>query len=246
LDAVTGKQIWHLEGLHIDATPLFHDGALYVGSYRAEDNQHKDLRLLALKAEDGAVIWSKSIDLSSYSQPVIMDKTVYFTLGTGDIESSGPQPAGAVVAVSAEHGKLEWRTDLPDSVFGSPALFYDIVLVTCRNGTVYALNRTDGLIQWKCEIGAPVIAAPTIADDHGGSFVLAVNRAGGCVKLNVWNGTVLEGIDLVRAAHADSGQFIAAAVSEYHQGVGKRIFIAGSVTRGLRETPILFCIPSND
>jgi outer membrane protein assembly factor BamB len=245
LDAATGKQVWHFEGLHIDATPLVHDGVLYVGSYWADDNEHKDLRLVALKVADGTVVWNEPIDLSSFSQPAIVDKTLYFSLGTGDLESDSQKPAGAVVAVNAETGKQVWRTDLPNGVFGSPTHISDTMLVTCRNGTVCALRQSDGLIQWQFDLGGPAIASPSIADNHSGSFVLLVSRAGRCVKLNVWNGSILDDINLVRAANADSGQFFSAPASHYLRWGGKRIYIAGSVTRGMHETPVLFCLPSN-
>ena len=153
LESETGKSVWHLENLHIDATPLVHEGVVYVGSYLAEDNQHKDLRLLALDALTGRVIWSEPTNLSSYSCPAISGKIVYFSLGTGDLESSGPNPTGAVVAINAATGKQIRRIDLPDSVFGSPAVDHGLIVVSCHDGKVYAFNDSNGAFRWAYPVG---------------------------------------------------------------------------------------------
>jgi len=242
LDIETGKKLWHLENFHIDATALVHNGVVYVGTYQAEDNQHKDLRLLALDAVTGKKTWSESIDLSSYSQPVIAGNTVYFSLGTGNLESSGPNPGGAVVAIEAATGKQIWRADLPDSVFGSPVINAELALVSCSDGNVYALKRSDGHLAWRYALGSPAIGAAEIEYGHDGSTIIAVSKLGRCVKLAMHDGKLVSEIDLVRAGNGLSGQFTSAPVVSYLVGVGRRVYIAGAITRGIRETPVLFCL----
>jgi outer membrane protein assembly factor BamB len=241
VETLTGKKVWHLENLHIDATPLVKNGIVYVGSYRADDNQHKELRLLALDAATGRVIWSEPIDLSSYSQPAIADKTVYFCLGTGNLESSGPKSAGAVVAINAATGKQIWRVDLPDSVFGSPAVDHGLVVVSCHDGDVYAFNDTDGSFRWQFHLGDPIIAAPIFDYNYAGTSLVAVNKSGRCVRLRL-DGKLRNEVDLPRAAGATSGVFLAAPVFRFQYQVGHRLFVSGAVTRGIRDTPVLFCI----
>jgi outer membrane protein assembly factor BamB len=242
VDEVTGKKVWQVENLHIDATPLIHNGVVFVGSYRANDNLHKDLRLLALDAETGAVIWSVAIDLSSYSRPAIVGDVVYFSLGTGNLESSGPKPAGAVVAMDAKTGMQIWRADLRDSVFGSPLVEGELVLAGCNDGAVYALSRIDGQARWRHECGEPVVGAPEFENSHSGSVIVVISNSGRCIKLDTHDGKLINEIDLVRAANGTSGLFYGAPVVSYRAGLGRRIYVAGAVTRGIRETPVLFCL----
>jgi outer membrane protein assembly factor BamB len=237
----SGSLVWHHQNLHIDATPLLHDGVVYVGSYRNDDNRHKDLRLLALDARTGIPVWNEITDLSSYSSPTIHKDKVIFSLGTGDVESSGPSPAGAVVAVDRETGQQVWRTSLPDSVFGSPLIVQDDVIVGCRDGRLISFSIRDGNKKWETGLGSPVLAGPASEwYGHSGGTV-AVTASGRCVKFNASNGRVLNEIELARTEHASSGLFIAAPfVIEMYWN--RQVYISGAMTRGLRETPCLICL----
>jgi outer membrane protein assembly factor BamB len=243
VEVESGKSVWHLENLHIDASPLVYNGVVYVGSYWAEDNRHKDLRLIALNAATGQTIWNVPVDLSTYQKPATSGEFVYFSLGTGDYESSGPKPAGAVIALEAATGRQAWRTDLPDSVFGTPLLEEDFVVVGCRNGSVYCLQRKDGKIQWERPIGSAIVAGVAVhSGGHDDTVIIAVGMSGRCVKLALRDGRMIADIDLVRAASGTSGLFTAAPVVTYELLVGRRTFVAGTITRGIRETPVLFCL----
>jgi outer membrane protein assembly factor BamB len=243
LEVESGKSIWHFENLHIDASPVVHNGVVYVGSYWADDSRHKDLRLIALSAATGELIWSVPVDVSTYQKPAIGGEFVYFSVGAGNYESSGPKPAGAVIVLEAATGRQAWRTDLPDSVFGTPLLIEDSLVVGCRNGSVYSLDRKDGRIQWERPIGSAILGSLAYhSGGHDDTVVIAVGMSGRCVKLAMRDGRMIADIDLVRAASGTSGLFTAAPVVRYELLIGRRTFVAGAITRGLRETPVLFCL----
>jgi outer membrane protein assembly factor BamB len=236
-----GKLVWHYQSLHIDATPLVHEGVVYVGSYRAEDNLHHDLRLIALDAKTGTLIWNEQTDLSCYSCPTIEKDRVIFSLGTGDVESSGPSPAGAVVAIDKETGRQMWRTNLPDSVLGSPLIVQNDVFVGCRDGRLVSLSILDGKFRWQTELGTPVLAAPASEwYGHSGGTV-AVTSSGRCVKFSPSQGRVLNEIELVRAVHGNSGLFIATPIV-IEMFWNRNVYISGAIVRGIRETPCLICL----
>src|SRR5207248_1397032 len=105
-------------------------------------------------------IWTAPVDLSCIGRASAADQRVFFPLGSGDLESSGPQPAGAIVALDAMTGHLIWRTNFSDSVVASPLVHRDDLIVGCRDGCVRSLRRKDGRVRWTSANLGPVLAAP--------------------------------------------------------------------------------------
>jgi outer membrane protein assembly factor BamB len=76
---------------------------------------------------------------------------------------SAAQPAGALICVNTE-GKPMWPAFMvPDSVLMKPAVDAKHVWFGSRDGSLYCLNRRDGNLAWKKELGSPIVTAPTLA-----------------------------------------------------------------------------------
>ena len=86
-------------------------------------------------------------------------------------------PESVVVALDVKTGKRVWKKSVDNGiddelkVSGGLALGGGTLFVTTPFGTVYALNPNNGDQIWETEIGAPVRAAPTVAD--GRVFVVS-------------------------------------------------------------------------
>src|SRR5581483_5081186 len=69
LDAATGKRIWHLPGLHVDANPLVIDNRLYCGS--GVGDSYKETVLFCLNTDTGEEQWRIAVDLPVWGMPAV-------------------------------------------------------------------------------------------------------------------------------------------------------------------------------
>ncbi|MET0387900.1 MAG: PQQ-binding-like beta-propeller repeat protein [Polyangiales bacterium] len=63
-----------------------------------------------------------------------------------------PTWSGQVVALDARTGAQRWMTKLPDLIDSSPALSPTQVFVSDDQGSVHALARADGVLQWSKQV----------------------------------------------------------------------------------------------
>ncbi|MFC7230992.1 PQQ-binding-like beta-propeller repeat protein [Saliphagus sp. GCM10025308] len=106
------------------------DGVVYL---RTDGEVH------SLEAEDGTVRW-ESDDVGAAGTPAVVDDAVYVG---GD----------AVTALEARTGEIRWRAEFESDSEVSvpePVVAYETVYVVV-DGTLYALDRTDGSVRWKRE-----------------------------------------------------------------------------------------------
>lgn len=176
-DAATGAKVWQFPGrdqqLHIDGPPAGSGNRIFIGSGLYT------LALLAVDANTGKELWRTPVKLRSFGAPLVIGNRVVYGLGTGNMsadvfkydEEKGKEeekePAGAVVCVEAENGKVVWQYDLPRSVHTSLAADAFSVYAASRDGAVYCLDRKTGKLRWKTGIGATLTAGPVVAATGG-------------------------------------------------------------------------------
>ena len=241
VDAVDGKEIWHLKGYHVDATPAVSEAKeeewVFVGSCGSPNYRFAERRLFALNAESGQQIWSVPIDLNCFSSPAFGGDTVQFSLGSGDLESSGPTPAGAVLALDKLTGREVWRVQLPDAVVSKPITSRNShTLVGCRDGDLYLC--IDEKLE-KHPIGDSILAAPWplgLEDFEDG--IAVITEHGRAIKVSAVALEPRYENDLVNALGGVSGHFVARPTS-VNWRIGP-IFIAGTVRFGITDKPCLF------
>jgi outer membrane protein assembly factor BamB len=113
---------------------------------------------------------------------------------------------GELVALSATTGGILWRQELDTLVSGAPATDGNVVYVSGRDGSAWALSAADGKVIWRV-VGTPGTtgyvgsAAPTISDrvvifPSSGGELMAVLKVGN--GTTVWR-TSLAGRRLGRA-----------------------------------------------
>ncbi len=155
----------------------------------------KDKTLLALDAETGKVVWTKS-PASSFNPPAIVDGTVYISLaGTGQ--------NGVVMALDAKTGKAIWQVTTDAYLQGGPTVVNGVVFLGGQansgpNGTypgvLYALDGKTGKVRWH-------VVLPLLAGESGDIAENAPAVYGGMVYASTKDG-------LLVAADAKTGKLV--------------------------------------
>jgi outer membrane protein assembly factor BamB len=176
LDAANGKEKWHVKGLHIDANPLVFGKRLYGGS--GVGDAYKETVLFCLNADTGAEYWRMPTDLPVWGMPAVWDEHLYASLGNGNYLESADKPAGAVLCLEAETGKRVWRYDVRDGVLVRVTVDAKSVWFASRDRHCYCLDRKEGVLRWKTDLGSPVLASPFLAEGGRGSSLYTVSSDG--------------------------------------------------------------------
>ena len=202
LDPKTQTKLWHFEGttrkLHVDTPPTVRGRRVFFGS------GYHTLALLCADVNTGEELWRMPVDLRSFGAPLARGNHVYFGLGTGNLiddlstESENGVPRetaakGAIVCLDATTGKEVWRYDLPKSVHSEMSADLRAVYACCKDGTVYAIDRTSGKLRWKRSLGEAFAAGPALATHANGAAtvaVYAVTLDGRAACLNPANGEI--------------------------------------------------------
>jgi outer membrane protein assembly factor BamB len=125
LDARTGKERWQVDGLtgHY-ASPVLHDGILYVASDSAD--------LHAIDAESGEVLWKFNYGNEAKGSPLFADGKIY----AGDVPG-----AWRILEVSRDGCKpvseqrFEREGGAPDEVYATAAVAHGRVVLCTMNNT---------------------------------------------------------------------------------------------------------------
>src|SRR6185295_341062 len=144
--------------------------------------------VLAVEAASGKVLWRYATAGRVRSSPTVSDGAVY--VGSFD---------GHLYAFDAARGTLRWKFATQGvgidsdqegfdrrSVQSSPAVTADLVVVGCRDGFLYGVERATGKQRWTIDhqvswvVGSPAIAGDrAIVGSSDGHFVHAVELSTG-------------------------------------------------------------------
>ncbi len=201
VDANTGAKLWQFpggreKGIHIDASPAVSGDTVFVGSGLYS------FVAVALDIHTGAEKWRTDLKYRAFGAPLCRFGKVFFGIGTGNIgsdfadypEEGGiveQDVGGAVVCLDAASGREEWRYTLPKSVHTGLAADEFTIYAGCRDGSVYAIDRTQGKLRWRTTIGGAVLSRPTVVENGGYPVaVYAVSQEGLVVCLNPHTGAI--------------------------------------------------------
>lgn len=123
--------------------PAVVDGVLYAGS--------ADGKLVALDADTGKTIWSKSSRTHGWFGWGDKERKDVFYAGgpaaSGDLLAIGTLD-GHVYGVNAKDGSPRWEATLKSEVLASPVIVGDLVVVRTGDGRVYGLDAASGERRW--------------------------------------------------------------------------------------------------
>jgi outer membrane protein assembly factor BamB len=244
VDAATGKEVWHYPGLHVDCSPVVAGKRVYAGS-GVGDTYH-DTCLFCLDAETGKEVWRVPTDLPVWGAPTLAGKHLFTGLGNGNFEMSADKPAGAVLCVEAATGKEVWRTNVPDAVLDRPGVDRHRVYFGSRDHFCYCLDRADGRLRWRFDVGSPVVTAPALARTAGSaavSSVYALGSAGRACCLDPDTGTPDWTYDVGSDVKGKPKLYSSPALRVIHDATGERrlLYFGAGIESPLGMTALLYC-----
>ncbi len=177
-----GTEIWRFpaDGNVADgafaSAPVLWDDTFFIGAF--------DDRLYALDANTGTERWHFAGQNWFWGSPAVYSDTVY----AADVN-------GNVYAINAETGEQVWSKQLLNDkgkrvqVRAGPALSEDgeTLLVCSQDGTLYALDTTDGFVLWTVKGDGQALSTPVVS----GSLAYV---------------TFIYGKERIKAVHVDTGR----------------------------------------
>jgi outer membrane protein assembly factor BamB len=154
LDAGTGKTIWRFRTLgDTDSTPVYADGAIYIGSATGDDNEQG--HLWCVDAASGKARWHIPFRRGFWATAALNPEKGQLYIGCNN---------GIFYALKMTDGSLVWKRKLGNRIWGSAAVTDGCVVVGVRDGRVWCLEEDTGTPIWVFDEGFDIDATPCVAD----------------------------------------------------------------------------------
>ena len=164
IDEYSGQQKWSFNtGSVIFSSPAVANGMVYVASRNGGI-------LYALNEQTGSEVWGRgTLNYFIASSPAVADGKVFY----GNWCASGCFQFGQFVALDASTGAVLWaNATLPSStVASSPAVDSGRVFFGLDDGSVTALNETNGKAIWRVVPGGAVAVRNALAIAYGRVYI---------------------------------------------------------------------------
>lgn len=155
IDAKSGTMKWSTptDG-PVDSSPAVAGDDVFVGSF--------DGSLYSVKIGDGTVNWKTPLGGWVHSSPAVDDDKVF----VGTVNTRGDAPP-SFNWIDRKTGKRLGYFDVPDSIYSSPTIWGDLVLVGCRDRQLYAFDKKMRQMQpaWTYRVRSYVHASPVVVGD---------------------------------------------------------------------------------
>lgn len=144
IDVASGATRWtSSEGAYVGSPAIEGDRILTLGA---------DGSISALDTS-GTVAWSTASDLEELSAPLVLGDTVV-SGGTG----------GAIRGFDVASGTERWSVQTGDELPRAAAGAGTIAFIGSHDGSLYAIDATDGSSVWTTDVGAVHFATPAVRD----------------------------------------------------------------------------------
>ena len=170
VDAATGVPVWHEgKGLHVDASPLVVGGRLYCGS--GVGDAYQETCVFCLDAATGKEIWrsrptcrcgANRLWPAAGSTSAQATATSWTARARGRWRRASRSRPGPCSATTPPTATAFGADDVPDGVHVHPAVDRGGVYFASRDHHCYCLDRADGRMLWKKDLGSPVVASPAL------------------------------------------------------------------------------------
>lgn len=252
LDARTGKKLWQFPEnpgqsplLRICGTPAAEGNRLFAGSGvdRNRPDDPGETAVFCLDPATGRQIWKVATNLPCWAAPVPLGEHVLFALGSGDLFTDAPKPAGAVLCLEAATGREVWRVEVPNGVLERPAHDAHRVYFGSRDGHCYCVSRSDGKELWKHDLGSPVVAAVALdgcRDCARTTSVYAVSANGRVSCLDPYTGKAHWTYSGLEQNSASVCSAITVSVRHEKEGDRRRLYFGASLND--KTVPALVCL----
>jgi eukaryotic-like serine/threonine-protein kinase len=214
----SGRLMWtYSTGAPIFGSPAVANGIVYVGS--------KNGIMYALNEQTGSMIWEAgNPNYAITSSPLVANGKVFY----GNWCQASLCAPGNFVALDANTGAFVWISAANDHVISSPSVDNGLVFFGVNDGSIVALNETNGKGVWSTTPISPMVipSAPAVANGRvfvgtGDRFV-ALNEQSGAIDWTYNTG----------GSNATSGA-VSGGMVYFGTGVG-RVY-AVNATTGIRK-----------
>ena len=154
-----GKPVWHeTKGLHVDANPVLVGGRIYCGS--GVGDIYKETCAFCVDAATGKEIWRRPTDLPVWGESAVAGGRRLRPPRQRQLHGERRQAGRRRAVPRRGHGGTVWRRDAADGVQVRVSVDRGCVYFASRDRNCYCLDRTDGRVLWKKDLGGPVVASP--------------------------------------------------------------------------------------
>jgi outer membrane protein assembly factor BamB len=157
VDAKSGKPVWKRSvGTHNghDEDPVY----AMKGEYSKLKTQAE-----VFPGQLGGVIAPLATNGSTLFVPVVNHSmTVVSSSELGESSAS----TGELVALDVASGKVKWKKELPQAVYGAPNVVNDLVFATSVDGVVYALDTKSGGEVWQAALPAGINTGTIVSGEY--------------------------------------------------------------------------------
>lgn len=170
IDPANGAELWKFSAADaLWGQPATDGKRVFIGSL--------DHFVYALDAQTGNELWKTELDGAIVGGPVAGPDGLVYVVSFSN----------AVKALDATTGSVRWTAETEAWVWTSPALHENVLYFGDLNGTLYALNSSDGSQVWAPQQpNGPVVGRPLVTDEA----VIFVGEDGKVVALD-FNGKSL-------------------------------------------------------
>jgi outer membrane protein assembly factor BamB len=150
-DLGSGKQKWSAKLGGIETSPLLVGDNLYVVTLAAE--------LFCINKDIGLTRWSSGRPedgnvAQAHSSPVSDGHAVIFC-----------RDDGAIFAVDAQSGSLQWRTKARKAIFATPSVSEGNLYVGALDSTFYSFDVSNGALRWKQYLDGQIFSSQAVGKD---------------------------------------------------------------------------------
>ncbi len=142
------RAVWAIgvRGL-MEFPPSFCEGVIYL-------NTQKPGKTMAVDAETGKLIWSRSGGKRASTPAIAGDRLIVTSHD------------GTVTAFNRRNGHTLWRLNTSAKVESSPVVLDNVVYFGSTDGRLFAVNAATGAVRWAYNTGGRINASPSIWGDR--------------------------------------------------------------------------------
>jgi len=157
-----GKELWKYQtsgGIYY-ASPAINDSALYIAA------GDFDWNVYALRTDTGKLLWKQALALQNVTPNYVSSVAI----GDGRLYLVAGYTKQFLYCLDADNGRQLWKAELgPALKFGfssSPVVTNDAVYACSGQGKLKAFANATGQLVWEYDLGAGVLASPTVSKGY--------------------------------------------------------------------------------
>lgn len=224
LDPGTGEVKWHSAIGHIDVTPLFHDGRLFVPAKLTEDDADGSA-LFELDPDTGEIISQAKIPGNPMGDILLArDGRMAFTTAIGQVGLNKDTDRGWL-HVADMGGRILWTQELAAMPLPEGQIWpeKDTVYLALKNSSVVAVNIATRQIAWSVAYGGEFKSDLLLVETLAQPLIVAVTGDGFVGIRNALDGTPVTSLKLEGGTYsspvaADGVLYLSAPYSMYAYG----------------------------